>query len=202
MKRFKTRVTIPRGALWNGWPYLVVLLISFLLGVVGGFFFAGQIEPGSGLSDYLTDYFASAGEGDFRAPFLSVFWECVRWPLAVTVFGLTALGVAAIPVLLFVRGFLLSYAVTCFGLLLGTNGVAAAAALFAVSAVIILPILFVTGCEGLRSAYLRLPGTNHSTEGRYRLEILLPATGALTLAVALQWTVVPLILTAVCARLF
>lgn len=202
MKEFGKRILGGQSPAWRGWPYLLTLLISFSAGALGGFLLAFLGEPSAELGNYLVDYFTLAVERELDFSFISVCWDCVRWPLLVVLFGFTSLGVVVIPAAFLVRGFLLSYTVACFGILLGNKGVAAAAVLFSVTVLLILPILFVVGCENLRTSCMRLSGSPSITEPKFKPEILLPSFGALAIAVALQWAVSPTLLSAVCVRLF
>lgn len=181
---------------------MIVLLSCFLLGTLAGFIFAFIGEPSAELYSYLNDYFELAAQGNLELSFLSVAWDCIRWPLAVVVFGFTALGVGVIPAMFLVRGFLLSYTATLLGVLFGKDGAAVAAVLFAVTVLLVIPTLFVVGCESFRASLARLPKAAVPADGRWRPEILLPGIGVLAIAVALQWTVTPMMLSAVCARLF
>lgn len=186
---------------WTGWPYLLLLLICFLSGALVGFAMAYFGEHSDDLGAYLQDYLSLAARGDLDLSFISVFWDCIRWPVFVIAFGFTALGVLAIPAVLLVRGFLLSYTATCFAVLLGWSGLAAAAVLLAAAVFLVLPVLLILGCEGLRASCARLPGALNGGERRFRPEIVLPGAGLSVVAAALQWTVVPLVFSAVCARL-
>lgn len=192
----------PENTVWDGWPYLVVLLICFFVGVLGGLLLAVLGKPSAELRSYLNDYFDLAAHGELTVSFLSLLWDCFRWPLAVAAFALTSLGVGVIPALLLIRGLFLSYATASFSVLLGAEGTAAAAALFGVTALLELPALFLIGSECFRTACKRLSGSVPDADGRLRLAVLLPGIGILILAVALQWTVTPALLSAVCARLF
>ena len=202
MKRFGKRVLGSRDLLWRGWPYLFVLLIIFLLGSLFGFLLAFISEPSAELRNYLTDYFARSATDKLGLSFFSVLWDCLKWPLIVFAFRFTAAGIVTIPAVFLVRGFLLSYTAACFGVLLGNDGVIAAAVLFAVTVLLVLPILFVIGCESLRASYVRLPSASPTDENRFRVEVFLPSFGVLAIAIALQWSVTPVLLSAVCARLF
>lgn len=180
---------------------MILLLVCFGLGALGGFLFAVMGEPSAELRSYLREYFDLAAHGGLDISLLSVLWDFFRWPLAVVAFAFTSLGVGVIPALLLIRGFLLSYSAASFGVLLGTEGAAAAAAVFGVTALLGVPSLFVFGCESLRSAFLCLPGSPGS-RGQLRPTVLLPGIGALAVAAALQWTVTPALMSAVCARFF
>ena len=202
MMRLERRTKKALFSNWSGWPYLIVLLISFFAGALAGYFFAFLCEPSVLLRSYLMDYFDLAAQGGLHISFLSVVWDCVRWPLLAAVFAFTIVGVLAVPVVFACRGFLLSYTVSNFSLLFGYEGFAASAVLFSVTVLLLLPILFVIGCESFRMACMRIPGAVVSSDKKIRIELLLPGIGATAIAVALQWTILPMLLSAVCERLF
>ena len=202
MRRPDKRMTAKNIAMWVGWPYLIVLLVCFFVGAFCGGALAVLIEPSGELSSYLSDYFAMAAQKEISVSFFSVLWDCVRWPLLAIVLGLTILGAVGIPILFAVRGFLLAFTVCTLGELLGANGIVAALVLFSVTILFVLPALFVVGCEGLRVACRNLPNAAGSGSSRFQLEILLPGIGVLAVAIALQWTVVPAVFSAICLRIF
>lgn len=187
---------------WDGLTQLAVLGTCFLTGVLGGFFFSGLSGEDPELLDYLRRYFQLAGQGSVLAPSLwGAVWDLVRWPLAAFLLGCTALGGVGIPVLLVSRGFLLSFAATVFGRLFGLPGVAVSLAAFGVTALVAVPVLFVTASDAFRQSLSRLSGERPPAWSQ-RLQALTPCAGLLVLAVALQQTVMPALLTTICARLF
>ncbi len=202
MDRIGRRASAGKETVWTGWPYLILLLVCFVAGALVGFCFAYFRDASEDLRIYLQDYLDLAARGEMKLSFFSVFWDCLRWPAAVIVLGFTAIGVLAIPALLLIRGFLLTYAATCFALLLGRGGLAAAATLLLIDVFLILPILLILGCEGLRTSFARLPGTSNSVERKYRLEVALPGAGISLVAAALQWTVIPMLFSLLCMRYF
>ena len=183
-----------------------LLLLSFCIGLVvlSGLLFAALGSASQELRDYLESYFSMAGaEMSFQPAIWSVIWDVIRWPAAAFVLGCTVLGVFCIPVLLFLRGFLLSYAVSLFLRLFGLHGLAAAAAVFGVPALMVLPGLMAICQEGFCSALERLaPGERVVFSLRRKLTAVLPAAGLLAAAALLQWSVMPALLSAVCARFF
>ena len=86
--------------------------------------------------------------------------------------------------------------------LLGLVPVAAALAVFGVTLLVAVPVLFVVAADAFRQSLSRLPGAPsapiHWTE---RIQALAPCAGLLVLAAALQQTVMPALFSAVCARL-
>ena len=81
---------------------LAVLGLCFLLGGLAGCLFAalaenqGAVELGS----YLEGYLLLARDGGLSVPLWSLLWTRLRDLLAVLILGLTALGVAGIPLLM------------------------------------------------------------------------------------------------------
>lgn len=193
--------TIPT---WDGLSRLAVLGVCFLVGVLGGFFFSVLGGESLELLDYLQRYFHLAGYGGGLDPtLLSVVWDIFRWPLMAFLLGFTALGMVGIPLLLLIRGFLLSFAATTFVRLFGLPGLAASLAAFGVTVLLTVPVLFVVSLDSFRQSLDRLPGSSlPPTPWDYRAAVLAPCAGLLVLATALQRTVMPAVFTAVCARLF
>ena len=75
-------------------------------------------------------------------------------------------------------------------------------AVFGVTLLVAVPVLFVVAADAFRQSLSRLPGAPsapiHWTE---RIQALAPCAGLLVLAAALQQTVMPALFSAVCARL-
>lgn len=193
---------IGSAPIWDGLTQLAVLGICFSLGALGGFFFSGWGENSPELSDYLLRYFQMAGQGSgVEPPVWASVWDLARWPLAALLLGSTALGAVGIPILLSVRGFLLSYAASMFGRMFGLAGVAASLTAFGVTAFVAVPVLFVAASDAFRQSLGRLSG-ERVPAWEVRAQTLGPCAGLLVLAAALQQTVMPALFTAVCARLF
>lgn len=187
---------------WDGLTHLMILGVCFAVGALGGFFFSVGSGDNPELLDYLRRYFQMAGQGDGVEPSLwSSIWDLARWPLAALLLGTTALGAVGVPVLLGARGFLLSFSAAAFARMFGLPGVAASMAAFGVTALIAVPVLFVVSADAFRQSLSRLSG-ERSLPWSQRTRSLTPCAGLLVLAVALQQTLMPALLTAVCARLF
>lgn len=186
----------------DGLTQLAILGVCFLAGGLSGFFFSGLGGNTPELMNYLHCYFQSAGQGGGVEPSLwSSVWELTRWPLAAFLLGSTALGALGLPVLLGVRGFLLSFATATLARLFGLSGAAAAFAVFGVTTLVAVPVLFVVSVDAFRQSLGRLSGERPSPWNQ-RIQALSPCVGLLVLAVALQQTLMPALLTAVCSRLF
>ena len=195
------RVGKPAQA-WDGLTQLAFLAVCFSVGALGGFFFSGWSGDNPELLDYLRRYFQMTGQGRGAEPSLwSSIWELTRWPLAAFLLGSTALGAAGLPLLLGARGFLLSYAAATLARLFGLSGAAASLAAFGATALVAVPVLFVVSADAFRQSLRRLAG-ERSPAWSQRLQALTPCAGLLVLAAALQQTLMPALLTAVCARLF
>lgn len=144
----------------------LILGISFFLGGLAGCLFANQVD-GNGsaaLREYLEGYLRFVSSGEMARPdVLSLLWETVRWPLAAIALGLTPLGLLGIPILFMVRGFLLSFSISSFFLVMGVPGLTLAFVIFGIAGLVCVPVLFVLGVQGFLSAGTivgRLTGEN------------------------------------------
>lgn len=173
-----------------------------MIGVFSGFLFSDWSGSTPELFDCLYPYFQKVGTGSGAEPLLwSSIWDLTRWPLAAFLLGSTALGVFGIPILLGIRGFLLSYAAATLARLFGLPGLIASFAAFGVTALVAVPVLFVVSVDAFCQSLSRLSGERPLAWSQ-RTQALSPCTGLLVLAIALQQTLMPALLTAVCARLF
>ena len=188
---------------WDGLTRLAVLAVFFGLGALGGFLFSALNGDSPELLDYLRQYFRSAGEGGGLEPSLVVvIWDLVRWPLAAFLLGLAPAGAVGVPLLMGVRGFLLSFAATTFARLFHLPGLAAALAAFGVTVLVVMPVLFAVAEDAFQQSLSRLPGAASApAHWSERVRTLAPCAGLLVLAAALQRTVMPALFSAVCARL-
>lgn len=192
---------IESAPVWNGMTRLLVLGLCFGLGTLAGFCFSGWCGSPE-LQDYLHRYFQAAGqEGGAEPPLWACVWDLARWPLAAFLLGSTTLGVAGVPALMGARGFLLAFSTATFARLFGLPGVAASLTAFGVSALIAVPVLFIVAADAFEQSLGRLAGERPPAWGQ-RARTLAPCAGLLVLAAALQQTLAPALLTAVCARFF
>lgn len=193
---------IKAAPVWDGLTQLAILGVCFLAGGLSGFFFSTLGGDSSELMNYLGRYFQLAGQGSGVEPSLwSSVWELTRWPLAAFLLGSTALGALGLPVLLGIRGFLLSFATATLARLFGLPGVAASLAVFGVTVLVAVPVLFVVSVDAFRQSLDRLSGERPPAWNQ-RIQALSPCVGLLVLAVALQQTLMPALLAVVCSHLF
>lgn len=133
---------------------LILLSVCFFAGSVAGCIAAGLVGDPSGLLlDYIRGYLELLSQGGIAAGFFAVFWQTIKVPLIAVLLAFTALGIAGLPALFAVRGFLLCYAVTVFYRFLGPMGLVSGFFLFGISALIWMPVLFRLGVRGMLSAY-------------------------------------------------
>lgn len=133
---------------------LAVLAISFFLGGLAGSLLAALSgEAGAlDLSGYLTDYLALAQENCLSESLWHLLWGELKYLLATLVLGLTALGLAGLPVLFGVRGFFFSFSAACFCRVFGGSGLFPAFVLFGLPALLWAPALFLAGVPSFLSA--------------------------------------------------
>ena len=92
---------------------LTALGCSFVLGGVLGSLMVSLIvgQAAQELESFLRDYLSAAQAGEIQARFWPMLWEQGRFLIGLCILGVTALGVAGIPVLFLARGFLFSFSV-------------------------------------------------------------------------------------------
>ena len=195
-KRLRSGISLSKAELGR----LAVPGLCFIVGATAGLLFAALRTPDTALSDTLRACLAQAAEGT-RRPLLRDIWDQLRWPLAAFLLGLTALGAAGIPLLLFLRGFLLCFTAGSFAALLGTNGLKAAWALLSVSALLGLPALFAAACPGFQCGVNRLRGGEKPSAGEC-VPVAAAALLFVMLSAILQRLVTPELVSVVWARYF
>ncbi len=198
-----TRKRIGSASSWDGLTQLIIVAICFAVGSVSGFLFSVSGGENPELLDYLQQYFRLMGaENGFEPPLLDTIWDLVRWPLAAFLLGLTPVGAVGVPLIMGGRGFLLSYAATTFVRLFHLPGMVVVLAVFGVTVFLAVPTLFVVAADAFRQSLSRLPGAMSSPiHWTQRARALAPCAGLLTLAVALQQTVMPVLFSTVCTQL-
>ena len=177
---------------------LVILAAAYSAGVLAGFLFGALSPVGEDLSRYLTAYFLSVGQGSLSLSFLPVVWDLNQWILLALVLSFSRLGLIGLPVLLTIRGFLLSHAVSVFVHALGGRGFRMALVVFGVPAVLVVPVLFALCCDG----HLALRRQNSAPISAERVALWGVCAGMLVIAVAVQWTLMPTLVSALCKRFF
>ncbi len=184
---------------------LVVTAAAFGLGVLMGFALAASVNGGGGesLRAYLESYLEAAKKGmTGSAPLPQLIWETARWPVLTILLSFTALGVVGIPIVFAARGFLLSFAVASFVRAFGGAGGGLAFLAFGMTSLLAVPALFVLGVQGFltsRSLAARAlgDGSAHGLFGRAYLTRCGICAGVFSLAVMLDYWVVPALLEAV-----
>lgn len=146
---------------------LAVLSAAFLLGGLLGCLLA-SLSGGTGaeeLGDYLTGYLELAREGTLPRGVMPLLWGQAKYLLAILVLGLTALGLAGIPILFGLRGFFFSFSAACFCRVFGQRGLLPAFCLFGLPALLWVPALFLVGVPGFLSARRLLRRTSGDSRG-------------------------------------
>ena len=131
-------------------PALTVSCVSFLIGTFIGLFFAGILPQGEGetLTRYISGYLSAIESGTMVYPdTVSSFWNTFRWLIGIFLCSFTLIGILVIPILLCVRGFLLSFAVSCFIRTLGASGVILSALLFGLPGLFSISALLLLGVQ-------------------------------------------------------
>ena len=189
--------------LWGQGATLVLLCLLFLAGGIAGCLFAGLAdrEGAEGLRDYLIDYLSLVRDGGLFRALWPVVWGEMRYLLAVLLLSVTAIGVAAIPMVLLVRGFFFAFSVGCFCRVFGAAGLIPGLVLFGLPALLWGPSLFLAAFQGMAGAQAlmrRVVGESRcALPFSPRYWVRAGICGALMLACAgVEYAVVPVLLRA------
>ena len=119
----------------------LLLALLFLAGALAGHLYAGTCgeEAQGALDQYLTDYCAVYDTGSAAASLLSCVVMYFGYGLALFLLGFSSAGVALIPALSGLFGFLTMYTVSCFVRGYGRSGVLLAMGVLLVRLVFTLP---------------------------------------------------------------
>lgn len=140
----------------EGTSALVVTAVFFTLGSLFGCLMAFRAQGGGGdaLTAYLDQFLTSAREGALVLPALpGLIWRSVRWPLAVFLFGFTALGLIGIPALSALRGFFLAFSIASFARAYGRLGIEVAFLLLGITGLLALPVFFLLATQSFHAAW-------------------------------------------------
>lgn len=141
-------------------PTKAILLTAggFALGGLLGCLFSAclQGEGVSALTAYLEHYLALAETGETAPPdWLAVGWQVLREALVVGLLRFTVLGVLLVPLVMGVKGFLLSFAISAFVRCYCWRGLGAALLLFGAPECLQVTALFLLAVESWLGAERR-----------------------------------------------
>lgn len=123
------------------YPAAIIMCSFFLLGVT-----AGGIAAAYGEASEVT---VAAAQPD---SLISTIITLAKYPTLALLFGLSVAGVVAIPALMTLRGFLLSFAVSAITRSMGAAGVVAALSVFWVHILVVFPCLVFLSSQGFVSS--------------------------------------------------
>jgi len=130
-------------------PSLLFLCVCFVIGAVTGSIAAANSGDSEQLASAASEYAALAD-----LTFGVVLLKLLRYPAALFLSGLCVAGAVFIPIIVAVRGFFLSFAVTAFMRLFGVPGLLYSASLFGFQCLLVLPCLMLIAAQGLLSSSL------------------------------------------------
>lgn len=152
---------------------LYILCLFVAAGMLAGFL-ACRIVPGDDLSvlrGYVMDYAQLSASEKSNAGLPGVVWTYLRYPAAVFLLGFTAWGVMLIPLVCAAQGFFLSFAVQCFAMSLGQQGVLLALAALGLRCLFSVPCLLAAAEDGFAAAWRRAEHQKPEERNRRRLII-------------------------------
>ena len=143
----------------------LVCAALFALGCVAGAVASGALPPDTPMSEYIASL-ARADNPGFGGRFLSALCTSGKFHALVLFFAFSALGIAAIPAVSALRGFLLCFAVTSVIRCYGASGVPYALLMFAPEALISVPGLLLLSTHSMLSSATLLRACMPHTGGQ------------------------------------
>lgn len=163
---------------------LLILSVGFLCGAILGGLAEGNLSAAPHIQRFLQ---VCAQEA--RTPVLwRELWVTFRWPVAIIMLSLLPFVGLTVPVLFFLRGFLLSYGIVSLAAGSGVQGMLWAGLLFGPACVLTLPVMFLLGTECLMK---KVGSDKDGKKVSLRMLLCVPA---LILCVFLNQRVVPPVL--------
>ncbi len=134
-------------------PVRSLLLALFLVsGILGGYALSARCAAGTEeeIGRWLNAYLSSAALRTPSAETMLRTAACyLRAPVLAFLFGFSALGVAALPILCAAQGFVLSFSLFSFAAVLGRQGFVLLPALFALRLLFVLPCTMLLASDAL-----------------------------------------------------
>ena len=154
---------------------LVLISAAFLLGGLAGYWVEGKLSTGT----YISSFLETVIDENVSVSIGQEIWNLFRWPAWILMLRFLPLVGLSIPMLLCLRGFLLSYNISAFM----REGLRTTILLFAPTCILTLPVLFLLSTEVL----LRKAGEDSEGKPGWILACLL----ALCLCMLLDMAVIP-----------
>lgn len=201
------------GIWWSptaqGVPALAVTAAFFALGGLAGCLLARNVSPGEGeaIADYLGCFLRTAQEEALETPALAqLLWRSLRWPIAALLMGFSALGLLGLPILCFLRGFLLAFSVAAFTNAYAGAGLAVAFLLLGIPALAAIPAFFILAAQSFSWSWAlatRDAGSSRreplfQRSSLFRLGLCAAAMGA---SLLLEYCLVPALVAGAAGRL-
>ena len=182
----------------------IVLGCCFLLGCLLGILFSTDLssETAGEISEYLSDYFHLMECGKLSKSPLRTLWSHGKWVALCAAAGFSVPGILLLPVLICFRGFLLSFAISCFVCLFGRAGVVPSVIFFGIPAFLWMPALYVTACAAFECSARRIAMKQENLQptavlGRKFYTSVLLSILMLIMCVCVECRLVPMLLPAV-----
>ena len=152
----RARQSVRRGALMHRVSLPLAALAAFVVfGVIFGYVLAlrSSQRAGGELARYFTAYFSLGARESFSVRALCETLVCYfRAPVIVFLLGFASIGVAVIPAVCTLQGFLLSFSLFSFSLALGRENFPLLLALFALRLLALLPCTLALGAAAMEKS--------------------------------------------------
>ncbi len=174
-------------------PELLLLTAAYGLGLAAGYFAGRSSGSNAEIRTYLSEYAQALGSGSAvtAASFLGVALAYYRMPCAVFLCGFLRHANYFFCGIFLLEGFLLSYAVSCFSIALGQQGVLISLCTLGVRALFVLPVSLFLALHRRRFSSGKAAGRRAAAEKGSGSRFLFLASAILALGALCELTFVP-----------
>lgn len=102
---------------------LALVSACLLIGIITGSAAAVFSADGNELAEFFAAMSDGAQNGELRNSFIRVLIPNLLWPFLIFAFSFSILGIAAVPICVFSKGFLVSYSASAIIRTFGVNGI-------------------------------------------------------------------------------
>ena len=193
----------------QGVPALAVTAAFFALGGLCGCLLSLNATQGGGeaMAGYLDSFLRAAQAGTLEVPALAeLLWRDLRWPIAALFMGFSVLGLLGLPILCFLRGFLLAFSVAAFSRAYAGAGLAVAFLLLGIPALASVPAFFVLAAQSFSLSWALATSRANSSrreplfEHNYLFRLGLCAV-AMGISLLLEYCLVPVVMAGAAGKL-
>jgi len=144
----------------SGLNISVVFFAALLLcGIIAGGIANSYLSADSGqaLGKYISEFISSHSlDADPKRPFLDAIINSFKYPIVIFLLGYTVFGFASIPIIVFLKGFFISFSATAIMRTLGYQGIALALSMYGIQAFFSIPCILIIATQAMKQSLIFL----------------------------------------------